>query len=89
MLSRLAESFFWMGRYLERTEGTTRLLNEFHQLIVQDRGAHAAHGCSLLTKSLGLSSSAITAAEVVRSVYGDIYTPSTILGSLSSARNNA
>jgi uncharacterized alpha-E superfamily protein len=89
MLSRLAETFFWMGRYLERTEGTTRLLNEFHHLIVQDRGAHAAHGCSLLTKSLGLESQAITAAEVVRTVYGDIYTPSTILGSLSSARNNA
>ena len=78
-----------MGRYLERAEGTTRLLNEFHHLIVQDRGAHAAHGCSLLTKSLGLTSDAITASEVIRTVHGDIYTPSTILGSLSSARNNA
>lgn len=78
-----------MGRYLERTEGTTRLLHEFHHLIVQDRGSHAAHGCSLLTRSLGLTSDAATASDVIRAVHGDLYTPSTILGSLSSARNNA
>ena len=30
MLSRIAESFFWLGRYVERAEATARLLAEHH-----------------------------------------------------------
>jgi uncharacterized alpha-E superfamily protein len=37
MLSRLAESFFWLGRYIERAEATARLLSEHHQLLIEDR----------------------------------------------------
>ena len=37
MLSRLAESFYWIGSYLERAVATARLLAEHHQLTVEDR----------------------------------------------------
>ena len=37
MLSRLAEAFYWIGRYLERAEATARLLAEHYMLTVEDR----------------------------------------------------
>ena len=43
MLSRIAESFFWLGRYIERAEGTTRILSEHYQLIVEDQSNLSSH----------------------------------------------
>ena len=40
MLSRLAESFYWIGRYLERAEATARLLAEHYHLTVEDRSVN-------------------------------------------------
>ena len=38
MLSRIAESLFWMGRYMERAEDTARLLDvHFHTLLEQSQ----------------------------------------------------
>ena len=37
MLSRLAESYYWIGRYVERAEATSRLLAEHYHLTVEDR----------------------------------------------------
>ncbi|CAB4686018.1 MAG: hypothetical protein F2659_02445 [Actinobacteria bacterium] len=89
MLSRLAESYFWMGRYLERAEGTTRLLIEYHQLMVHEHRVDPAPGCDLLTNRLGLANTARTPSELVSVVYGGPDEPSTIHGSLTAARNNA
>ncbi|MGB5953651.1 MAG: alpha-E domain-containing protein, partial [Ornithinimicrobium sp.] len=36
MLSRMAESLFWIGRYLERAEDTSRLLDVHVQLLLED-----------------------------------------------------
>jgi uncharacterized alpha-E superfamily protein len=37
MLSRIAESLFWMGRYLERAEETARILDvNYHMLLEQE-----------------------------------------------------
>lgn len=89
MLSRLAESSFWLGRYLERTEGISRLLLEYHQLLTQDQRAHVARGCALLTHGLGLGETANNPTELVEIVYGNPNDPSTILGALQGARANA
>ena len=36
MLSRIADSLFWLGRYIERAEYTARLLDvNFHMLLEQ------------------------------------------------------
>src|ERR1035437_4005932 len=58
MLSRLAESSFWLGRYLERAEGMSRLLIEFHQLLIQDSRTHVKRGCTLISHGLGLEGAA-------------------------------
>jgi uncharacterized alpha-E superfamily protein len=46
MLSRIAESFYWLGRYVERAEATVRLLAEHHQLIVEDQSVPDARSAS-------------------------------------------
>ena len=36
MLSRIAESLFWIGRYIERADGTARILDVYLQLLLED-----------------------------------------------------
>ncbi|MEK7662922.1 MAG: alpha-E domain-containing protein, partial [Actinomycetota bacterium] len=36
MLSRIAESLFWIGRYVERSDGTARILDVHLQLLLED-----------------------------------------------------
>jgi uncharacterized alpha-E superfamily protein len=45
MLSRIAESMFWIGRYVERAEGTARLLQTHLRLIIEDTSAHEVTAC--------------------------------------------
>lgn len=89
MLSRLAESSFWLGRYLERAEGMSRLLLEFHQLLVQDNRTHVKRGCALISHGLGLEGTPKTARELVELAYGEPSNPGTLLGAIHSARSNA
>jgi len=89
MLSRLAESSFWLGRYLERAEGMSRLLIEFHQLLIQDSRTHVKRGCTLISHGLGLEGEPKNARELVELAYGEPLNPGTLLGSIHSARSNA
>ena len=45
MLSRIAESMFWIGRYVERAEDTARLLQTHLRLIIEDTTAHEVDAC--------------------------------------------
>ena len=45
MLSRIAESMFWIGRYVERAEDTARLLQTHLRLIIEDTAAHEVRAC--------------------------------------------
>ena len=89
MLSRLAESSFWLGRYLERAEGMSRLLIEFHQLLIQDSRTHVKRGCTLISHGLGLEGEPKNARELVELAYGEPLDPGTLLGAIHSARSNA
>ncbi|MGV1005644.1 MAG: alpha-E domain-containing protein [Candidatus Nanopelagicales bacterium] len=90
MLSRIAEAMFWIGRYVERAEATTRLLIEHHQLIVQDTRIDPDPGARAMLDPLGLESEAeLTAISLVRLVVGNAENPTTILGSVAAARENA
>ena len=42
MLSRIAESLYWIGRYVERAEDTARLLDVHYHLLLEDRRADEA-----------------------------------------------
>ena len=49
MLSRIAESLFWIGRYLERAEDTCRIVEVHLQLLLDDPTVdQEAAGLSLL-----------------------------------------
>jgi len=90
MLSRIAESFFWLGRYVERAEATARLLSEHHQLMVEDRSVPADYACSMLLKALAMDpQAATTGSGLVRVVVGNELNSSTIAGSVAAARTNA
>ena len=45
MLSRIAESMFWIGRYVERAEDTARLLQTHLRLIIEDTPAQEVDAC--------------------------------------------
>ncbi|HTQ36185.1 MAG TPA: alpha-E domain-containing protein [Steroidobacteraceae bacterium] len=53
MLSRAAESLYWMARYLERAENTARLINATQQLLL-DLPRGASFGWDALTRIVGL-----------------------------------
>jgi uncharacterized alpha-E superfamily protein len=90
MLSRIAESYFWLGRYVERAEATVRLLSEHHQLLIEDQSVPDALGCTALLNALSMPYVDVrTPRALVRSVVGSELDPSTISGAVSHARANA
>ena len=90
MLSRIAESYFWIGRYLERAEATSRLLAEHHQLMVEERTVPEELAAAVLLDALSLPpQSATDAGNLVTAVVGNSSDPATISGGITMARENA
>ncbi|MFI0432174.1 MAG: alpha-E domain-containing protein [Candidatus Nanopelagicales bacterium] len=91
MLSRLAESFYWIGRYIERSEASARLLAEHHQLIIEDKRVTPERGAHALLEALMLTPEepASTPSALVRQVLGSADDTGTISGSVHAARENA
>ena len=68
MLSRLAESLFWLGRYVERAEGAARLLEvHVHRLLEDAAADEAADGADLLAV-LGVGQPAGGPLDLARTV---------------------
>ena len=93
-LSRVAESIYWMGRYLERAESTARLV-AVHGNLLMDLPAGASLGWRPLLDITG-GSDAFNARHVrtdernvVRFLTGDTMNPSSIASSTARARDNA
>ena len=55
MLSRVADSLYWMSRYLERAEHTTRLLDVNLNLMLDESASSADHRWPRLLRSLAHS----------------------------------
>ena len=53
MLSRIAESLFWIGRYLERADGTARILDAHLQLLLEDPWIDEDNACRSLLAVMG------------------------------------
>ena len=49
MLSRIAESLFWIGRYIERSDGTARILGVHLQLLLEDVAVDEDTACRPLS----------------------------------------
>jgi len=95
MLSRIAESLFWLARYIERAEGTARILDvNYHMLLEQSQQSYHLRWEPLI----------IMAGEEdrFRKLYGEVNAknvfeflafrpdnPSSIVQCISKARENA
>jgi uncharacterized alpha-E superfamily protein len=93
MLSRVAESLYWMARYLERAENTARLINSTTQVLL-DLPRGAAFGWDVLLRVAGLDSlyskryGQPNEADIMRFLIQDGDNPSSILSSIHDAREN-
>ncbi|MDR1635386.1 MAG: alpha-E domain-containing protein [Bifidobacteriaceae bacterium] len=92
VLSRVAESLFWIGRYLERADGTARILDVHLQLVLEDPSIDEDQACRSLLSIMGLEQvgdSAVTSGDVLELLAEDQSHPASIAYSLYSARENA
>ncbi|MDR3360504.1 MAG: alpha-E domain-containing protein [Bifidobacteriaceae bacterium] len=92
MLSRVAESLFWIGRYLERADGTARVLDVHLQLVLEDPLIDEDTACRALLAIMGIDSwpgGALTVRQVVEILASDRASAPSIAYSLVAARENA
>ncbi|NBY13194.1 MAG: alpha-E domain-containing protein [Betaproteobacteria bacterium] len=96
MLSRLADNLYWMSRYMERAENTARMLDVQHQASMLPGDPSAAdQQWQALLRLFELESKflqrheRLEAGRVLVFMVADEDNPSSILGCISAARENA
>ncbi len=92
MLSRIAESLFWIGRYVERADGTARLLDVHLQLLLEDPWVDEDTACRSLLKVIGSNADyphQLTRQDLLNILSVDRGESSSIASSLTAARENA
>jgi uncharacterized alpha-E superfamily protein len=93
LLSRVAECVYWAGRYLERTEGTSRLLSVHSELYLDLPKAAGLSWSPLLAvtgsqESFHEAHDHQTEESVVAFLASDLANPGSIVSSLGRAREN-
>lgn len=93
MLSRAAQRVYWTGRYLERTENTARIVQQYSQLLL-DLPAEGGVGWDELVTIFG-AGGAFSAepgesdeAAVLRFLVSDAASPASLAYSIRMARDN-
>ena len=93
MLSRIAESLFWIGRYIERSDGTARILDVHLQLLLEDPWIEEDLACRSLLSVMGAEmppeDDVLSRADVLNILAVDRTQPASIAYSLNAARENA
>lgn len=93
MLSRLAESLYWVGRYSERAEDTARILDVHYHLVLEGTRIDAEEVWANLAGIMGLDPSPAGSAATARAITDALaYDPtyrSSIVGAMAAARENA
>ncbi len=92
MLSRIAESLFWIGRYVERADDTARILDAFLARILEDPWVDEDLACRSLLAILGCPpphGGRLTTGDVLELMGFDLANPNSIGGALAAARENA
>ena len=92
MLSRIAESLFWIGRYIERSDGTARILDVHLQLLLEDPWIEEDLACRSLLSVMGSEAPDdrdLTRQDVLSILAVDRSEPASIAYSLGAARENA
>jgi len=92
MLSRIADAMFWIGRYVERADQTARVLDVRLQSITEDVSGDVAPACAAVHEIFGSPApegSEQSVQKVLDRLVTDRSNPSSIAGSLQTARENA
>ncbi|GAC1313900.1 MAG: alpha-E domain-containing protein [Acidimicrobiales bacterium] len=92
MLSRLAESLYWVGRYTERAEDTARILDVHFHLVLEGATLDEGAVWSNLMQVMGARRPhdvVANAASTTNFLAYDATSPSSILGAMAAARDNA
>ena len=92
MLSRIAESLFWIGRYIERSDGTARILDVHLQLLLEDPWIEEDLACRSLLSVMGAEvpeERELSRADILNTLAIDRAEPASIAYSLNAARENA
>ena len=92
MLSRIAESMFWIGRYVERAEDTARILDVQTQLLLEDATIDEDTTCRGLLSIMGIEESLpdhVDVAMVLERLCYDPGHPESIAAALAAARESA
>jgi uncharacterized alpha-E superfamily protein len=94
MLSRAAESLYWMSRYAERAENVARFLDVSSQVVLDLPETHGNPWAAVVAatgdeESFGERYGAPTRDSVVRFLTTDASSPNSIVSCLRLARDNA
>ena len=92
MLSRVADSLYWMSRYLERAENTVRQLDVTITLMIDTGGASAESRWQRLMASLGKPAGMEWDGDLdsmARKLVFDSINPASVTSCLNGARENA
>jgi len=91
MLSRVAESLYWIGRYVERAEDTSRLLDVHVHTLIEDPWVDEHLACRDVLSVMGvpLPEGRLDARRTTERLAFDRGDTSSIVGALSAARENA
>ncbi len=90
MLSRLAESLYWIGRHVERAEDTSRILDVHLNLLLEDPWAPENVVCASLLSAMGREPEGqVGSQDVLDQLAWDRDSTASVVGSIGAARENA
>jgi uncharacterized alpha-E superfamily protein len=88
LLSRIAETLFWTGRYIERADDTARLVDVYLHRMLGEPGTGSAAVAAALFGILGVEPGETADPALSRLAYDD-KSPSAITGAIVAARTGA
>jgi len=92
MLSRVADSLYWMSRYMERAEHTTRLLDVNLNLMLDESGTSSDHRWKRMLLALGSPEGVAFKGDpyaLTDRMSFDTEVPASILSCIIAARENS
>ncbi len=92
MLSRVADSLYWMSRYLERAEHTARVMEVHYNLVLEVSPESEGERWLRVVRSLGVKDAGLdedSARALAHSLAADPGSKASIVHSIMSARENA
>jgi len=91
VLSRIAESLYWVGRYVERAEDTARILDVHVHRSLEDPSVEEDAACRGLLAVMGVvpPTGPIDTPAMLAALAFDAVSPTAIAGALVAARENA